>query len=114
MNQFEINLFALSDELLECGFESSDHLEWEDSMGRTVRLVPNFQIPNMGGFWCLAVEASHPAGMIGFALAVRRLLPTHYVSDVPRTVHEVIGPRRVGDDTVIYYFTNLVLEEIGI
>jgi hypothetical protein len=114
MDQIEINLFALNDELQECGFESSDHLEWEDSTGRTVRITPNYEIPGSGGVWCLAVEASHPAGIIAFAMAVRRLLPVNYVSDVPRTVHEVATSRRAGDDSVIYYFSNLVFEQIGL
>lgn len=114
MDQFEINLFALDNEMLECGFESINGLSYEDSLGRTVRLVPNFEIPGAGGVWCLAVEASHPAGMVAFAMAVRHLLPEGYLPELPRTVHEVTTSSRAGDDSVIYYFSNLVLEQIGI
>lgn len=112
MDQFEINLFALDDEMQECGFETSGHLAWEDSLGRTVQLIPNYEMPDAGGIWCLAVAADDASGIIAFAMAVRPLLPENFRQEVPKETHQV-GFSEPGNPSVAYYFPSLVLEQIG-
>lgn len=107
----ELKRDQLDDAMIEVGFEPTRHLEYEDSVGCTVKLNPQFELAGTGGVWCLAIEVTDVSSAFAFVVAASRQLTREQAADLANCGREHHTYRRAGDTAAIYYFRHFVLEE---
>lgn len=108
----ELNILKLDEAMIEYGFEPIRHFEYEDSVGCTIRLIPNYPLPGTGGVWCLGIEVTSTVNAFAFiGAASQQLTPEDAVDLTSCAIQQQIA-RRGTDETAIFYFRHFVLEEI--